>query len=50
MVFGLRLSMLRWAVLFNLAKAFRLGLPVPVGRLVRVFKLNSSLTTESLVL
>lgn len=36
--------MLRWAVLFNLAKAFRLGLPVPVGRLVRVFKLNSSLT------
>ncbi|MEM1611443.1 MAG: hypothetical protein QXQ57_07360 [Sulfolobales archaeon] len=44
----MRLSMLRWAVLFNLAKAWRLDLPIPVGRLVRVFKLNSSLTYKFL--
>jgi len=41
-----RLSRLRWAVLYNLAKAWRLGLEVgiPAGRIVRVFNLNSSLT------
>ena len=39
----MRLSRLRWAVLYSLAKASQLGVPVPVGRLVRVFNLNSGL-------
>ena len=37
------MSRLRRVVLLQLAKAWRLGLSIPVGRLVRVFRLNSGL-------
>jgi len=36
-------SKLRWAVLLELAKAWRLNLDVPAARIVRVFSLNSGL-------
>ncbi len=39
----MRLSRLRWAVLLQLAKAWNLGVPVPIDRVVRVFNLNSGL-------
>ena len=39
----MRLSRLRWAVLLQLAKSWRLGLPVPITRAIRVFNLNSRL-------
>jgi len=37
------LSRLRLVVSLQLAKAYRLGVPVPAGRIVRVFNLNSRL-------
>jgi len=38
---NMRLSRLRWSILLQLAKAWRLGLSVPVGRIIRVFNFNS---------
>ena len=43
MAVRMRLSRLRWAVLVQLAKSWRLGLAVPVSRIIRVFRLNSKL-------
>ncbi len=44
----MKLSMLRWAVLYNLAKAWKLNLDVPISRVVKVFNLNSKLTYKFL--
>jgi len=38
---NMRLSRLRWSILLQLAKAWRLGLSVPVGCIIRVFNFNS---------
>lgn len=42
------MSRLRWAVLSELAKAWRLNLDVPVARVIRVFSLNSGLVYKFL--
>lgn len=39
----MRLSKLRWAVLFQLAKAWRINLDVSIPRVIKVFNLNSML-------
>lgn len=44
----MRMSRLRWAVLLELAKAWRLNLDAPAARIIRVFNLNSGLVYKFL--